>query len=189
MLRTSLSDPIRVDLLPQGALAGPGRLGMTFAPGKRGAGVTACWERDLDADLARLKDVWQVGALVSLLEDHELPMLGIPDLYGRAEAHGLMVIRFPIRDVSVPGSVSDTAALVRRVLALVEAGETVCLHCRGGWGRTGLVAACTLVAAGHEPDAAVALVREVRPGTIETAEQERYVFRFAVAASDRHGQA
>ena len=46
----------------------------------------------------------------------------------------------------------------------------------GGVGRTGTVAACALVAAGWEADAAIARVREVRhPMAVETEAQERFV--------------
>jgi hypothetical protein len=39
---------------------------------------------------------------VPLLEDHEFDLLRVPDLVPRAEALGMRVRRFPIRDVSVP---------------------------------------------------------------------------------------
>lgn len=183
MRRTSdsNSDPIRVDFLPEQAIGMPGRIGLTFAPGKRGPGVTALWQRDLDADIQRLREHWGAHVLVSLLEEHELPRIGIPALYERAAAHRLVVIRFPIRDVSVPASMTGLMALVQKILALAGAGQVVVIHCRGGWGRTGLVGACCLVAAGHDPEAAIALVRQVRPGTVETREQEQYVARFAKA--------
>ena len=54
-------------------------------------------------------------------------------------------------------------------------GAKVVVHCRGGLGRAGTVAACILVEAGYEPRLAMARVRRVRHGAIETPEQERYV--------------
>jgi len=51
----------------------------------------------------------------------------------------------------------------------------VMVHCRGGFGRTGTVAARLLVERGLDPAAAMALVRHTRPGSIETSEQELYV--------------
>ena len=49
------------------------------------------------------------------------------------------------------------------------------LHCRGGIGRTGTIAARLLVEFGFKPADAIALVRRTRPGTIETSAQEQYV--------------
>jgi protein-tyrosine phosphatase len=48
----------------------------------------------------------------------------------------------------------------------------------GGLGRSGLVAACALVAEGWHPDRALAGVRKARRGAIETTEQEHEVGRF-----------
>ena len=62
--------------------------------------------------------------------------------------------------------------------SVAEARDTadVAVACMGGVGRTGTVAACALVAAGWEPAAAIARVREVRhPLAVETEAQERFV--------------
>ena len=57
---------------------------------------------------------------------------------------------------------------------LTEGGRIV-LHCRGGLGRTGTIAARLLVEFGIDTRAAIAAVRRVRPGAIQTREQEEYV--------------
>jgi atypical dual specificity phosphatase len=46
-------------------------------------------------------------------------------------------------------------------------------------GRTGVVLACYLVAKGQTPQNAIARVRRLRPGSIETDEQEQSVIEFA----------
>jgi hypothetical protein len=96
VVRTSESDPIRVDCLDLPDM--PGRIGLTFAPGKRSPGR---WERDLDADLDRLVQHFGVTHLVSLIEDYELDASGIPELYRAAAQRDITVERFPIPDVSV----------------------------------------------------------------------------------------
>lgn len=53
------------------------------------------------------------------------------------------------------------------------------VHCRGGLGRTGTVAACVLVALGdHTAEEAICAVRAARRGTVQTREQEDFVRRF-----------
>ena len=42
---TSETNPIQVDFLPDDEVRTPGRLGMTFAPGMRTAGMRGRWER------------------------------------------------------------------------------------------------------------------------------------------------
>jgi protein-tyrosine phosphatase len=182
---TSLTHPIRVDVVPVGGL--PGRLGLTFAPGKRISSTFSrvVWDRDLDVDLEAMRTEFGTDVLVPLLEDHEFALLGIPDLVARAEALGMRVRRFPIRDVSVPRPEEGAAfrALVDELHALLGAGQNATVHCRGGLGRTGLVAASVLVRAGVAAADAMARVRLVRPGAIETRAQERYVEAYAEGPS------
>lgn len=177
--KTSHSDPIRVDFLPQYLLNTSGRLGMTFAPGKKDHGVYALWDRDLGADLERLVDVYGAAVLVSLVEDAELNLLSIADLAARAESAGLDLLRFPFRDAGIPASVEAADAIVSAVLDAVRAGRNVVVHCRGGLGRTGLVAACCLVALGLDSTDAISRVRTARTGAVETRGQERFIHEFA----------
>jgi ADP-ribosyl-[dinitrogen reductase] hydrolase len=51
----------------------------------------------------------------------------------------------------------------------------VLIHCRGGLGRAGTIAARLLIELGIEPKKATASVRAARPGAIETSEQEEFV--------------
>ena len=184
-MKTSSSDPIRVDFLPVSALGVPGRVGMTFAPGKKAPGIGGSWDRDLDTDLTRLRDVYRAGALVSLVEDAELRQLGIAPLPGRCAALGIELVRFPFIDGGVPRSIADFEALVERVVSMARDGRNVVVHCRGGLGRTGLVAAACLVACGHAPAVALRLVRRSRRGAVETRGQERLLEEYA-ALADRH---
>ena len=57
------------------------------------------------------------------------------------------------------------------------------IHCGAGLGRTGTLLACYFVSKGMTAKNAVARVRRLRPGSIETAEQERAVEEFERARS------
>jgi ADP-ribosyl-[dinitrogen reductase] hydrolase len=68
-------------------------------------------------------------------------------------------------------------------------GKNVVVHCRGGLGRTGTVAACVLVALGrHTAEDAIETVRKARRGTIQTNEQEGFVRRFEETLREREGE-
>jgi hypothetical protein len=164
-LRTSESSPLRVDFLPPAAHGLAGRIGLTIAPGKRDH--FGLWDRDLELDLGRLRDHYRASVLVTLIEQHELRLLRIPTLCARARAHGLDSEWFPFEDGDVPSDEAALDALADRILEAVRAGRTVVIHCRGGLGRSGLVAASCLIALGHASADAIQVVRVAREGAIE----------------------
>lgn len=177
---TSAANPIRVDWIPTGLW--PGRLGLTFAPGKKGGSVYqpgVTHDRDLTDDMRTLA---QDGAnvIAPLLEDHEFPMLGLEDYHGAADTFGLEVAPYSIPDGHAPHDPRDFAAYIDELMTYLLNGRSVVVHCRGGLGRAGLSAACLLVQAGLDADDAIALVRETRsPHAIETPQQEQFIHDFA----------
>ena len=180
LVSTSTTHPIRVDFIDSQHMSLPGRLGLTFAPGKKQrAALTGHWDRDLEADLERLRMHWHTDVLLSLIEEHEFTALGIPALREQAEKQGIQVSWFPIRDISIPTSMEEFAAMVKVTHAALREGKTVVIHCMGGLGRTGLVAAAILVYATElTPQQAIAAVRSARAGTVQTREQEQFVSDF-----------
>jgi ADP-ribosyl-[dinitrogen reductase] hydrolase len=170
-LKTSLSHPLRIDAIetPAGGL-----LGVTFCPGKKDR--HAAWDRDLAADVQAIAD-WGASLLVTLIEEHEFGMLGVELLGERVQAAGLAWLHLPIRDVDVPDQRFEKGwhAANARVHAILQARGRVVVHCRGGLGRAGTVAARILVEQGVDAREAIRRVRNARPGAIETSPQERYV--------------
>lgn len=173
---TSTQSPIRVAFVPGHLTGRPGRIGLTLGPGKR----DGRWQRDLDADLTRLREVFHADLLVSLMEPDERRALGMEALPERAAAAGLELRQLPIPDGSVPASRAELVALVTEILAAAAAGKNVVVHCRGGLGRTGLVVAVCLRASGVEH--AVEAVRRVRPLAVETEAQAALVAAWPVGA-------
>jgi atypical dual specificity phosphatase len=66
--------------------------------------------------------------------------------------------------------------------ARLAAEQSVVVHCGAGLGRTGTLLACYLVSTGLRPDQAIARVRCVRPGSVETRAQEAAVEAFGQRA-------
>lgn len=141
---------------------------MTFdwiIPGKLAAcSMPGSW-RSLDEDLRFLSEQG-VDVLISL---HDPP----PDP-AVVEAHGLRHEEMGFADMSAPGPelVDEFVRLVRQSL---DEGRAVAVHCGAGLGRTGTMLACFLVHQGRSADAAIAEVRRLRPGSVETPEQEQAV--------------
>jgi len=172
-VRTSESDPLRIDAVPCGA----GLIGMTTCPGKQSESYYGRpWLRSLDTDLDAIV-AWGATALVTLIEDHEFTLLRIPTLGPEAVARGLDWHHLPIPDTEAPGPAFErlwpgAGVVLRRRLS---DGEKIVLHCRGGLGRTGTVAALLLIEFGQAPNTAISAVRAARRGTIENRTQEQYV--------------
>ena len=119
-----------------------------------------------------------IDAVVSLLPDHEvrsLDVLGEPAHLARL---GIDFLSCPITDYAVPDDLATIARLGDDVVARLTAGQRVVVHCRGGIGRSGLVACAVLVRVGATARTAFALASAARgvPGP-ETAEQRAFVER------------
>jgi protein-tyrosine phosphatase len=172
--RTSETDPLRIAVV----LVRAGQVGLTICPGKRGDSVYgASWERDLDTDVRVIRE-WGAAAVVTLIEDHEFEMLGVERLPQAVRDAGMEWHHLPIRDVQVPDARFEAgwASAGARLGDRLRNGERVLVHCRGGLGRTGMVAARLLVeCAGATSQQALDAVRQARPGAVETPEQETWV--------------
>jgi protein-tyrosine phosphatase len=177
-LNTSEHQPIRVDWVDPARTGTAGKLGLTLCPGRRDIGRSARYDRNLYADMKRLRRYWGVNLIVVLIEAFEFRMLKVPNYFATAEGLGLEVIHYPIKDGSVPRSVRATRSLVDEVVCRMRYGENVLYHCKAGLGRAGEMSACTLTRLGYRPDDAITVIRQSRVGTIENQNQERFVHRF-----------
>lgn len=173
--RTSQSHPLRVDALSVPGTTG--EIGMTICPGKRGASLYGRpWKRDLAIDREALK-AWGPDVVITLMEAWEFAVLGVPDLGTAVEAAGMRWLHLPIPDTKAPDGAFHELWERHRpdVHGILRGGGRVLLHCRGGLGRTGTLAAQLLVEFGEQPEEAISAVRRARRGAIETAVQEEYV--------------
>lgn len=64
------------------------------------------------------------------------------------------------------------------ISSCLENQQPVAVHCLAGLGRTGTMLACYLVATGTPANNAIMRIREWRPGSIETKEQEAVVYEY-----------
>lgn len=116
-----------------------------------------------------------VTQLVILTEDHEIRDLS-PDYARLLSSGGLTfsVMRLPIRDFGVPESVPAFRLATHRIAEALQSGERIVMHCRGGIGRTGLVAEAVLIELGVPPAEAQGLVAAAG-SRCETAEQVAFL--------------
>lgn len=90
------------------------------------------------------------------------------------ERFRMRVHHFHIPDMDIP-SIATMDSIVDAIDTELKGGRRVVVHCGAGLGRTGTVLACYLVSRGKPTPEAISVVRGKRPGSIETADQERFV--------------
>ena len=177
-MKTSLDHPLRLDaVVVPGA---SGRLLLTICPGKKTSVselTVGGWDRDLGMDVEAIS---RSGALavLTLLETEEMASLAVPHLSEVVQEAGLEWLHFPIRDKHAPDADSEEAwASLSTVLHQhLDSGHDVVVHCNGGVGRTGTIAALLLMERGVSIDEAIAAVRAARgPVAVENEEQDGFL--------------
>lgn len=157
--------------------------GLCSAPGKK---LTKgrdgkSHDRDITKDVFNFKERG-VDCIVCLLSKYELRTLGVDiSVYAKACSKvGIDLIIYPIVEMAAPEQKTtefDTE-LIEKLRTLVEANESVVVHCRGGIGRAGLVACCLLLKMklAKSPSDAIKIVRKLRdPRSVESRKQEDYI--------------
>jgi atypical dual specificity phosphatase len=91
---------------------------------------------------------------------------------------GLMQVHVPVIDMQPPTQ-EQLEMSITTISRAHERQMGVGIHCGAGLGRTGVVLACYFVTKELSAKNAVARVRRLRPGSIETPEQEEAVMEFA----------
>lgn len=130
---------------------------------------------DLESELIWLRGAG-IGAIASLTEQ---PLDARALIATRME-----YLHLPVEDFAPPSpaQICDFVEFVRDQNA---AGRAVAAHCGAGMGRTGTLLACYLVYLGETPVQAIDSIRSIRPGSIETPEQEAAVRSYAASLSGR----
>jgi len=175
--RTSHTHPLQIAEV-RASLA-HGRIGITFCPGKHDHFAhTGAWARDLGIDLDTIAK-WGAKLVLTLVELSELKELKVPQLGHEIKLRGIAWRHLPIADFSVPTKSfeEEWATQGREIREMLRNGDDVLVHCKGGLGRAGMMAARLLVELGMDPEEAIHSVRRVRKGAIETPAQLALVRR------------
>jgi protein-tyrosine phosphatase len=174
----SVPIPVRIDWMVNDSgplISTAGRLALSSCPGRPDLGGSV--ERDVQHLVTA-----GIGAVVTLVSDSEMERYGVVGLRRSLRGAKLINLHFPFEDALPPTDLSATQSLCRRMLELLEGGTHVLVHCIGGWGRSGTIAASLLTERGYEPEPAIAAVRRARsPRCVESYAQERFVHDYARA--------
>ncbi|MGR3723801.1 protein phosphatase [Abyssibius alkaniclasticus] len=144
-------------------LAAPkgGRLGICPLPGRFGAALD---------DMAVLR-AWRPDIVVSMTELAEMERHNMADMGGLLAQHGVAWAHFPVRDFGTPAFGAAWDGLSARLHDVLDGGGRVLAHCYGGQGRSGMVLLRLMVERAMQADTALAALRNIRPGAVETDAQ------------------
>lgn len=91
---------------------------------------------------------------------------------------GLFLVHVPVDDFGAPTQ-DQLDQCISAILRAQEQQRGVAIHCAGGLGRTGTVLAAYFVHRGRRATQAIEHVRTLRPGSVETEEQEAAVREYS----------
>tara|TARA_Y100000996_G_scaffold373549_1_gene323086 strand:+ start:368 stop:886 length:519 start_codon:yes stop_codon:yes gene_type:complete len=121
------------------------------------------------------------SSIVSFVEDKEFEILSGKNYFvKKVYQHQLNWHHLPISDLNAPNNEFKLKWETTKILLKNELldGKNIILHCRGGKGRAGIVAALLLIDFGMKKEEAIHLVRSRRKGAIETKKQEEFIFSY-----------
>ena len=158
-----------------------GKIILTCFPGRNGEKISF----NENIFLEELNNFYSqnCSTIVTLVEDNEFEKLCEKKFFVRKiYSNNLKWIHMPIVDLKPPEHKFIDKWQVTKVLLkneLIE-GKNIVLHCMGGKGRSGTIAAIILIEFGESNKEAIEIVRKNRKGAIETKEQEDFILSYRV---------
>jgi len=153
-----------------------GQLIFTPCPGTKDTSVAEA--------LDTLKEVG-ASALLTLMPTEELTQNEVKNLPGQCQQRDIEWFHLPVEDDQAPGERFQAAWDVNRerIKQLLTEGKNIAIHCKGGSGRTGLIAAQLLIECGVPLREAVSDVQALRPRAIQHPAHIHYISQFDTAQS------
>lgn len=145
---------------------------LTPCPGTKGV--------ELESSLEQLK-TQGVTVVVTALSDEELAEKSVEQLGEQVQALGMKWFQLVIEDDCAPGASFQLKwdAVSSDIQTALDNNQKVAMHCMGGSGRTGLLAAHALLERDWALDDIVGEVQALRPGAFTKPVQVEYIQQVA----------
>ena len=167
----------------------PGRVSISIAPGRQ----DGRYHHNLREDL---NTIFEAGfeTIVCLQEWKEFTELNTTFYPMIAQTEfGFKFLHFPIIDRKISSlvqrplganqefqrnSLDNTLPLLINLINLLNTGQSIFMHCKGGLGRSGTIAACLAIYYGISYENVIKFIRVNRPGAIQTQSQKNLIESF-----------
>ncbi|KLV10557.1 phosphatase [Photobacterium ganghwense] len=118
-----------------------------------------------------------VKAIVTAINHDEMQSKGVESLGEEAEKLGIRWFYAPIEDDCAPGAefAATWSTFNTELHDILAGGGKIALHCMGGSGRTGLLAAHVLIEQGWTLTDIIEQVQALRPGAFTKPVQVEYI--------------
>lgn len=135
---------------------------------------------ELESSLEQLK-TQGVTVVVTALSDEELAEKSVEQLGEQVQALGMKWFQLVIEDDCAPGASFQLKwdAVSSDIQTALDNNQKVAMHCMGGSGRTGLLAAHALLERDWALDDIVGEVQALRPGAFTKPVQVEYIQQVA----------
>lgn len=120
--------------------------------------------------------------LLSLMPQKELEKNNVETINSECNKHDITWFHLPINDDEAPQQPFTSRWNTHKtdILQAILQKQTIAIHCKGGTGRTGLVAALILNSVGYTKEEVYGLVQGIRPKALTIELQKEYFENFEV---------
>ena len=133
------------------------------------AGVLAiCPEPVEESAFTEISD-WNADVIVTMTSVEEFAR---DDFAAKISQTAAQWMQAMVTDFGVPDS--DFSVVIARLLTILNNNGRVLIHCKGGQGRSGMLAMRLLVEQGEPAIDALSRIRKVRANAVETIQQEQW---------------
>ncbi|MGH1576557.1 protein-tyrosine phosphatase family protein [Planktotalea sp.] len=154
------------DLIIHALRVADGSLAICQMPGREGN-----YEDDLDF----IRE-WKPSLVITMTTRGELADAGAETLGADIQESGARWLHLPIKDFGIPDSdfMATWPDSRDAALSALRGRGRVLIHCKGGCGRSGMLALRLMVEAGEDAVEALLRLRKLRPCAVETDAQLRW---------------
>lgn len=137
-------------------------------------------EADITSSVAQLQKAG-ASAIITLMPREEMQRFGAESLPKICEQNAIRWIHLPVEDNTAPQAEFQATWLQHReyLHQLLAQKGTVAIHCKGGSGRTSLMAAIILIEQGMPLEKVISTVKALRPKAFKVPAHHAYISQLA----------